>query len=142
MCSPDFSLGCYLQKGRSLIFATKFEEKSLQLIQKRSILDGETLIRATQSHAERELHHVRTLFRKVRVLFEMGLGQKFVIIPRVGSSQPLFDQENFIQKYKNVHFLSFQIKKISYGWGHSRVIPLFTPSQKYAWVVSTPPSQC
>jgi len=38
-------------------FTKKFEEKSLQFIQKRQILDGETLTRATQSDAERELQH-------------------------------------------------------------------------------------
>jgi len=33
-----------------------FEEKSLQIIQKRQIFDGETLTRVTQLDAVRELH--------------------------------------------------------------------------------------
>jgi len=44
-----------LQKGNSQEFTKKFEEKSFQFIQKRQILDGETLTRATRSDAEREL---------------------------------------------------------------------------------------
>jgi len=43
-----------LQKANSQTFAAKFEEKSLQIIQKRCIMDGETLICATWSDAEGE----------------------------------------------------------------------------------------
>jgi len=42
-------------KGTAQEFTKKFEEKSLQLIQKRQILDGETLTHATRTDTEREL---------------------------------------------------------------------------------------
>jgi len=47
-----------LRKGNSQEFPKKFEEKSFQFIQKRQILKGETLTRATRSDAERELRNL------------------------------------------------------------------------------------
>jgi len=43
-------------RGTAKSFTKNFEEKSLQFIQKRQILDGETLTRATPTDAERELN--------------------------------------------------------------------------------------
>jgi len=61
--TSDSSLKYWLRKGNSQEFTQKFEEKSLQFIQKRQILHGKTLIYATRKDGL----HMRCIFLKMNL---------------------------------------------------------------------------